>query len=170
MNEDSLIAELRVRNLERRDAVQVAARRALPIRPPASLADLQRVEQELNLRVPSFFSRVYLEVADGNFGPGYGLFPLTGATLSLVSETRDKRDLVPDSGDPWHEDLICVCTFGCTFYAGVDCRGDRGAVYLFEEHHGLVKEPEALSLAEWLIAWLEGHLNPFGRILSGPAA
>jgi TonB family protein len=125
MTEDTLIESLRT------------STRALPIRPPASVGELLRVEQQLDLRFPTLLSRLYLEVADGNFGPGSGLFPLTGTPSSLVSETLDKRDLVSDVGEPWRKNLLCICTFGCTFYAGVDCGDDRGAVYLFEEHHGV---------------------------------
>ena len=105
---------LRERNAERSRAVHVSATRSQPLRPVASVADVMQVERELKLQFPKLLRRFYLEVADGNFGPGYGLFPLIG-TASVLEETLDKRDLGPNVTSPWRNDLLCICTFGCTF-------------------------------------------------------
>jgi hypothetical protein len=44
--------------------------------PPASLEALERVESKLGFRLPDLLRRIYLEVGDGGFGPGYGLLAL----------------------------------------------------------------------------------------------
>jgi hypothetical protein len=45
---------------------------------PASAESLRAAEAALGRALPPFLARVYLEVADGGFGPGEGLLPLAG--------------------------------------------------------------------------------------------
>ena len=59
---------------------------APPLR-QASAADVRAAEESLGLAFPPLLARVYVEVADGGFGPGAGLLPLEG----VVRETRDLR-------------------------------------------------------------------------------
>jgi hypothetical protein len=160
VTEDELIALLRERNAQRHDAIERTARPPRPLRPVASKDDVLQAERELGVQFPSLLRRIYLEVADGNFGPGYGFFPLK----DVIAETLDKRDLGPPHAGSWQSDFLCICTFGCTFYAAVDCA--TGAVRLFEEHQGVYDEPEPLK--EWLAAWLQSKLNPYGRMLPLP--
>ncbi len=136
-----------------------------PWRSVASPEDLLFVERKLGLQLPPFLRRVYLEVADGHFGPGYGLFRLSGNLDSVLSETLDKRELSPET---WHQNLICLCTFGCTFYAALDCGSELGPVYSYEEHDGVYSSPEAGSIRDWLAAWVQGKLNPYGRVVIAP--
>jgi hypothetical protein len=44
--------------------------------PPVSEDDLALAESQLGFILPSFLRRIYLEVGNGGFGPGGGLFPL----------------------------------------------------------------------------------------------
>lgn len=59
----------------------------------ASAIDVQAVEAALGVRLPQFLVRVYLEVADGGFGPEEGLLSLT----RVVATTRRLRsgELLP---------------------------------------------------------------------------
>jgi hypothetical protein len=43
--------------------------------PLASRDAIARVASRLGFSLPPLLQRLYLEVADGGFGPGYGLFP-----------------------------------------------------------------------------------------------
>ncbi len=45
-------------------------------KPPVSLADLTDAETIIGFPLPTLLRRIYLEVGNGGFGPGYGLFPL----------------------------------------------------------------------------------------------
>jgi hypothetical protein len=53
----------------------------------ASIADVQVAEAALGLSLPPFLARLYVEIADGGFGPGRGLLALE----RLVRETRELR-------------------------------------------------------------------------------
>jgi hypothetical protein len=71
-------------------------RRALP-------ADVEAAEAALGVSLPAFLRRLYLEVADGGFGPGRGLLSLE----RLVREARELRkgDVLP-RGRTWPAALL----------------------------------------------------------------
>jgi hypothetical protein len=58
-----------------------------PINPPVIPDDLIFAEKMLGFVLPSFLKRVYLEVGNGGFGPGYGLAPLFTPTLFPEEES-----------------------------------------------------------------------------------
>ena len=70
---------------------------------PADPPGLEAAEAELGLRLPSTVRRVYLEVADGGFGPGEGLLPLS----DVVAAHRELRkgDELP-RGRTWPTGLV----------------------------------------------------------------
>ena len=76
-----------------------------PLRPPATEADLARVEGELGFVLPLSLRRVYTEVADGGFGPGEGIEPLDGV-LAAYRELRTGSVLPRDRA--WPEGLLPV--------------------------------------------------------------
>jgi hypothetical protein len=59
----------------------------------ATESDVRAAEEALSLTFPPLLARVYVEVADGGFGPGVGLLPLEG----VVRAARELRsgDLMP---------------------------------------------------------------------------
>src|SRR5690348_994169 len=96
---DRLIQSVAVRTRipERRtDATDVV----IPeIGPPVSQEQLERCEASLGFRLPELLRRLFLEIGNGGFGPGYGLFPIpngeaTGGhtILSLYEECRRPTD------------------------------------------------------------------------------
>src|SRR4051794_10987024 len=106
---------------------KVAARAADPRRradmdtppTPVPLADpalLQRIEAELGFRLPSLLKRLYLEVGDGCFGPGYGLFGATGHWLSDEPFTLAELYRINHKGD-WPDGLVPICDWGCAIWS-----------------------------------------------------
>ena len=69
----------------------------------ASVEDVRGAETALGLRFPALLARLYVEVADGGFGPGRGLLSLE----RLVRETRELRkgDVLP-RGRSWPATLV----------------------------------------------------------------
>jgi hypothetical protein len=69
----------------------------------ASVDDVRGAETALAVRFPALLARLYVEVADGGFGPGRGLLSLE----RLVRETLDLRkgDVLP-RGRTWPATLI----------------------------------------------------------------
>ncbi len=69
----------------------------------ASRADVDAAEAALGLTLPAFLTRLYVEIADGGFGPGGGLVSLD----RLVRETRELRtgEILP-RGRVWPPTLL----------------------------------------------------------------
>src|SRR5687767_10801011 len=44
--------------------------------PPLTPAQVDAADRSLGLRLPPLLRAVYVQVGNGNFGPGFGLFPL----------------------------------------------------------------------------------------------
>src|SRR6266849_9811607 len=95
------------------------------VRPPVTPADLLRAETLLGFALPPFLKRVYLEVGNGGFGPGYGLAPLFTPALFPEEEVYFQPSLVHTTlwyrGEDWPETLLYLCTWGCTIYSSIDC-------------------------------------------------
>src|SRR5262245_61830807 len=80
----------------------------------ATAADIASAESELGLRLPPLLRRIYLEVADGGFGPGYGLLPLRRGR----PEHGQERSVVETyamftEGRGWPPVLVPICDWGC---------------------------------------------------------
>jgi SMI1/KNR4 family protein SUKH-1 len=72
---------------------------------PADPAALQAAEAELGVALPPVLRRVYLEVADGGFGPGSGLMSLAAATAAYA-RLRSGDEL--PRGRAWSERLVPI--------------------------------------------------------------
>jgi hypothetical protein len=70
---------------------------------PASDAEFDAAEAALGVRLPIILRRVYREVGNGGYGPGYGLLPLT----AIVDTYRDllRGDALP-RGRTWPAKLV----------------------------------------------------------------
>jgi SMI1 / KNR4 family (SUKH-1) len=127
---------------------------------------LGAAEHTLHFSLPPLLRRLYIEVGNGGFGPGYGLLGLEGGALSdgytIVDLYQAFR--TPDAHDPawhWPAGLLPICHLGCAMYACTDCTTPEGAIIWFEPNPREPGEPlqrflipAAPSLAAWLAAWL----------------
>jgi hypothetical protein len=91
---------------------------------PAKKSEFDAFEYNTGRKLPNFLRRLYTEVANGGFGPAWGINRLTGDNgVSIAHWDRivqnAKRD---DSGQPWPENLIRFCEIGCNMCYGVDAR------------------------------------------------
>ena len=78
------------------------ADRALP--PPATAAALDDVEAQLGLPLPALLRRLYLEVADGGFGPEGGLISAADMASAYLELRAGSPSEVED--DEWPEGLL----------------------------------------------------------------
>ena len=128
---------------------------------------MEAAEELLGFSLPPLLRALYTEVADGGYGPGYGLSRLNGGPgRSIVASDRELWR-VWDGGEPrerWPEPFVRLCEWGCNFYSGLDCSRPECPVVRFNPD-GCVESgcladclvTESDSLAEWLTAWLEGE-------------
>jgi hypothetical protein len=140
--------------------------------PPISQATLEAFEQEFGFRLPTFVRRLYTEVADGNYGPNWGINPLRQPldidwkeeSLSVegwYQQDRQERaiDRPPDYWPYVPEPSIRLCEVGCGIQICVDCTSDQGRVFMDD---GTASQewkdciiPVADSAEEWLAQWLD---------------
>ena len=133
-----------------------------PIVPGPTLNEeaILSAEEELGFRLPGELRALYLHVANGGFGPGWGI-------LSLNEVVEWDHICRAEDGYPppnWPDKLIRFCEWGCNFWSGVDCASEQCPIIRFDPDKDVIEMadsliPESASLAEWLTSWLDGTLN-----------
>ena len=128
--------------------------------PPATHAHLDRDSRQIGILIPSVLRTVYVEVANGGFGPGYGLLGVdSGATDDSGANMERAYELLsaPDPEVPdweWLEGGLPCCYRGCQVYS---CVMPDGLVVQLD---GYEWGREAVPITEWLSRWADGRLDP----------
>jgi hypothetical protein len=171
---DHIIAAIRQRLTDPERVIDAGA--ANP-NPPTIAAKVDAAEQALGFSIPPLIRQLYTEVANGNFGPGYGLVGVDGCGTD-----ESRNDLVAlyhsQSAEHWRKrfprwpDLILrIAYFGCAMYAAVDCKDPSYPVYLFEPNSSEddLLAPYGRGLNDWLLAWANGENVEFPPSMSADA-
>ena len=119
--------------------------------PPASREQIERCEAALGFPLPELLRRLYAEIGNGGFGPGYGLLPIpngpTTEPCTLIDLYRQCR--MPGDRDTWEwpTGLLPVCDWGCLI---------RSCVYAISpEHEVLMSTEYGVHLTPWTLeTWL----------------
>ncbi len=127
---------------------------------PLSLESYMRFETESGLILPVFIRRIYTEVADGGFGPAYGINPLMGdETDSVATWDRLFQNANHDEprGPQWPSHLIRLCEAGCNMFYAVDIRNENSPVFKVEITSSNNVDDwlsvASTSVVEWLDHW-----------------
>ncbi|MGW3338033.1 SMI1/KNR4 family protein [Streptomyces sp. NPDC001009] len=120
--------------------------------------DVAEAERILGFSLPPLLRLLYLQVANGGFGPDYTLLPLVGGGRTAVAEYGPLRDSRPAY---WPRGVLPILDWGCGMYAAVDCLAPDAPVLLFEPNAGPDDWADAWfldspSVARWLTSWLDG--------------
>lgn len=145
-----------------------------PLPPPVTREELDEAERSLGFALPPLVRRIYGDVSDGGFGPGYGLLRLTAEenslTHSVVRWYLAMRSMTPDDIDLhwadeseedrprlWPEKLLTMCDNGCNIYSCIDCSQLECPVYREDSNISFchVLALESPSLYQWLTDWLD---------------
>ena len=129
---------------------------------PATEDRVRAAEADLGFSLPALLRRIYLEVADGGFGPSDGLLSLR-EMVALYHELL-AGEVLP-RGRQWPGHLLPVVRESQAV-VGVDRSSPEGQIVAWDED-GLEEfvtaaewaaafKGEAPSLAEWLTGWLDG--------------
>ena len=134
--------------------------------PPATAELVAESEGQLGFPLDPFLRQVYLSVANGGFGPAYGLVGLPGGATDDLGETiiGNYKALSEYFGELWPDKLVPICHYGCGMLGCVDCSDTDGAMITW--HPGLPPDditlwweknfaPEGVSIVEWFAAWLD---------------
>ena len=135
--------------------------------PPATPRELDAAEARLGFALPPVVRQVYERVANGGFGPGYGLLGIGGGATSdtgrdAVDEYLTFREPDPDDANwHWPERVLPICHWGCAIYSCVDCSKSRAEIVRFdpnpvEDDWATAFAPEQWTFGSWLDAWLRG--------------
>jgi hypothetical protein len=137
-------------------AAAAAEERGVQLPERATAEQIADAEAMLGYALHPLLGRLYLEIANGGFGPdGWRLMPVERLTMC-------PRTDVP-SGQPrgWPDLVVAVMDVGCAMLSAVDCGDPGGQVLLMDPNAFDSGQPEAWSLdaatlAHWLEAWLDG--------------
>jgi hypothetical protein len=131
-----------------------------PLPPVATVGEVDELERALGLALPEFVRRLYLEVADGGFGPRAGLLPLRAVGEAYAELTSESPSEVED--EEWPRSLVPLVAADAGHQC-VDVETMRIVESDFDEieHNGevlfgLVLRDRADSPQRWLAAWLDG--------------
>lgn len=166
MNEDSLIAELgKLRRWLFRPSVKVLFPQK--VYPVASVDDLALAEKSLGFSLPKLLRRIYAEVGNGGFGPGYGLLGVGsgGAKDDLGNDLVQgyQSRLTKASGEPgwdWPVGWVPVTSWGggsfsCSNFLGAT-EVRRFRLYRYHETGSIEAafNDEAASLLAFMADWI----------------
>ncbi len=130
---------------------------------PASAPAVADFERAAGLRLPTFYARLLTEVANGGFGPGFGIVgippdgfvddDLGGDLLEAYLERRACEEAA------WRLPLglLPLCNWGCGTFSYVDTLSTGAAVVTADVLQDRIEYTEtAVTLAAWLSDWVDG--------------
>lgn len=135
----------------------------LPALPTAPAAAVEEAEKVIGYRLPRLLRRLYLEVGNGGFGPGYGILGLRDGHRDDIHEGALDlyRSAHAQSSPHWSflpAGLLPICSWGCGIYSFADCSQQQGQIWGWDPNPGPVDEralfKQPYALAEWLDRWV----------------
>jgi hypothetical protein len=133
--------------------------------PPVSAAQVRDAEAALGFPLPALLRDIYVNVGNGGFGPGCGLFGLQGGdrrrwnAVDLYHSFRHRHT----SHERCGEKLLPICTWGCGYFSCIDCALPSAPVLAFDEGAhghgpwGCAFGLHAASFEEWMQRWVKGE-------------
>jgi hypothetical protein len=95
------------------------------INPTINQAEIDDAENKLGIKFPQLLKDILIQIGNGGFGPGYGLYE-----LSSMVETY--QNYMNDGYKNWQKGLLPLLTWGCTYESCVDCLTENNPVYFTE--------------------------------------
>ena len=142
--------------------------------PPLPLQAVEEFEREFGFRLPTLVRRLYTEVADGGYGPAWGIHrlwsppgtdftrwweqPMSVEAWYRFYQWERQHDEASGYWQHWPEPSIRFCEVGCNISICIDCSTDAGRVFKDDPNLGDAPDcliPAADSVEEWLSEWLE---------------
>ncbi|MFJ6012851.1 SMI1/KNR4 family protein [Streptomyces sp. NPDC092952] len=125
--------------------------------PPAAPKDVVEAEKVIGFPLPPLLRRLYIEVANGGFGPDEGILGVRGGPAQ--GNLADIAELYEDGPDPSGRipaGLVPIYDWGCTIWSLVDFRDPAGPMWCTHEGEHW---PQGISLSQWLTGTLTGTVT-----------
>jgi hypothetical protein len=134
----------------------------LPPLTPATREAIDEAERVLGFPLPGLLRRLYLDVGNGGFGPGYGILGVRGGHRDDLGGTAiDLYRRWHAESRPLADGLLPICHWGCGISSFIDCTTDEAAMWACDPNPGidddLFREP--MTFTTWLERWVEGTLH-----------
>ncbi len=140
---------------------------------PVTEEQIQNAERTLGFALHPVLRAIYTQVADGDFGPGYGLYRLEDLVGSyrlhaeherlvdfhFFEEQSTHKDLVLMPTDAWPDGLLCLCHWGCGMFSHFEVATGRVFQYAFWEGDQNGFQLEAPTLESWFEQWLSQEVD-----------
>jgi hypothetical protein len=141
----------------------------LPPLTPASPAAVGEAEGLLGHGLPLLLRRLYLEVGNGGFGPGYGILGVRGghgdSGHTAVDLYRQARSGAWSGWNSMPAGLLPVCNWGCGIYSFIDCADREARMWAWDPNPapqddiGKALFSQSMTFREWLVRWVDGRLH-----------
>jgi hypothetical protein len=136
-----------------------------PLPAMASAVILLATEHSIGFSLPPLLCRIYTEIANGGFGPGYGLIGIEGGFTDDLG--RNIVDIFTDKNSPgfqkyfpdWPIQSISICHWGCAMYSVVDCSTTEYQMFHFEPNNLDIADylmPHNRTFDQYMAAWIDG--------------
>jgi hypothetical protein len=149
------------------EARQAGLIERLPPLARASADQVSEAEVIVGQELPVLLRRLYLEVGNGGFGPGYGVLGLGGGHrddtgMTAIDLCRQAHGSRSSAWSFLPTGLLPLCHWGCAIYSFVDCSHPGGRMWAWDPNPGPVGREalfdQAISLADWLGRWVACQL------------
>ncbi|MFF1400410.1 SMI1/KNR4 family protein [Streptomyces sp. NPDC058287] len=151
MDEDEIVR--RVGELAKTDALPA----------PASSEVVDEVERRIGFQLPRLLKRLYLEAANGGFGPDDGVLGLPGGEWngdwSDILHIHEAIQSDPDEDVPPY--FIWAYEWGCGIWSLIDSREPSGPMWAWDPNDGLENALFSLDMnfKDWMSRALAGELE-----------
>ena len=138
--------------------------------PPVGDGVVQIAEQNLGYPLPEILRTLFTTVANGGFGPGYGVIGIQGGHLTDEGDSSIDLYTIFSEADPedpnwkWPPGLLPLCHWGCAIYSCVDCSTHDGQIVWFDpnaheldETWGMAFRKQSIGVVEFLVTWAQGQ-------------
>ncbi|MFD4256186.1 SMI1/KNR4 family protein [Streptomyces sp. NPDC058534] len=144
-----------------RKVVEVAHQQDLPV--PAEPGVVDAAERAIGFPLPVLLRRLYLEAANGGFGPEDGVLGVPGGEWN-----GDWSDIVhiheavqSDEEDDTPAYFVWLYEWGCGVWSLIDCRDSSGVMWAWDPNDGIENAlfSTEMNFSEWVSRALCGNLE-----------
>jgi hypothetical protein len=134
--------------------------------PPVALSEaVLELEEALGCLLPPLLRRLFLEVANGGFGPRRGILGVRGHGLTYNGDWTDLLHVYRAFSPRMPREMLWLFDWGCAIWSLVDCSRPEGQMWVWDPNGAEDPSPanslfrQAMTPTDWLAAWLHGQLD-----------